>query len=158
MKYSTVSDAILNEIPLLLSKVLFNVSVAMKGCGTVGGRKYVMLKPIGFNESTRVNILARCSCRCEDSIKHRRICSDETSLDATETSICKGSSCSSSGELSSEQCKMQKNQPVCSGQGDCINGQCVCHKTRLGMIYGKYCEKDDFSCPYHLGILCAGKF
>ncbi|XP_060104614.1 integrin beta-8 isoform X1 [Heteronotia binoei] len=137
------------------AEVLFNVSIAMRGCSTVGGRKYVMLKPIGFNESTRVNILARCACQCEDSVKHRRICSDETSLDA-HTPICKGNNCSSSDELSSEQCKMKKNHPVCSGQGDCIGGQCVCRKTKLGMIYGKYCEKDDFSCPYHLGILCSG--
>lgn len=155
MKHRAAFDTIVSDSPLLSSQVLFNISIAMKGCSTVGGRKYVMLKPIGFNESTRVNILARCACQCEDSIKHR-ICSDETSLDA-DSSICKGSSCSSGDELSSEQCKMQENHPVCSGQGDCIGGQCVCHKTKLGMIYGKYCEKDDFSCPYHLGLLCAGK-
>ncbi|XP_054847945.1 integrin beta-8 [Eublepharis macularius] len=137
------------------TEVLFNISIAMKRCGTVGGRKHVMLKPIGFNESTRVNIYTRCACQCEDSIKHRRICSSETSLD-TDSSACKGNICSSSSELSSERCKMQKNHPVCNGQGDCIDGQCVCHKTKLGMIYGKYCEKDDFSCPYHLGVLCAG--
>ncbi|XP_048366781.1 integrin beta-8 isoform X2 [Sphaerodactylus townsendi] len=137
------------------AEVLFNISIAMKGCGAVGGRKYVMLKPIGFNESTKVNIHTRCSCQCEDSIKHRIICSEETFLDA-DMSSCNGHSCSSSDELFFEQCKMQKNHPVCSGQGDCIGGQCVCHKTKLGLIYGKYCEKDDFSCPYHLGILCAG--
>ncbi|XP_077158658.1 integrin beta-8 isoform X2 [Paroedura picta] len=137
------------------TEVLFNVSVAMKGCNTVGGRRFVMLKAIGFNESTRVNILAKCACQCEDSIKDRRICSNEMSLDA-DPFICEGTSCSSSDQLSSEQCRMQKNQPICSGQGDCIGGHCVCHKTKLGMIYGKYCEKDDFSCPYHLGVLCAG--
>ncbi|XP_060136713.1 integrin beta-8 isoform X1 [Zootoca vivipara] len=130
------------------AEVLFNISIAMKGCSTTEGRKYMMLKPLGFNESTRVNIHKICACQCEGSIKHKRICVDETSQDA-ETS-------SSSDKFSSEQCKMPKGHLVCNGQGDCVDGKCICHKTKLGTIYGKYCEKDDFSCPHHLGNLCAG--
>ncbi|XP_053119458.1 integrin beta-8 isoform X2 [Hemicordylus capensis] len=137
------------------TEVLFNISIAMKGCGTTEGRKYVVLKPLGFNESTRVNINKRCACRCEDTMDHKRICIDKPSQDA-ETSNCKGNICSFNDEFSLEQCKMQKSHPFCSGQGDCVDGKCVCHTTRLGTIYGKYCEKDDFSCPYHFGNLCAG--
>ncbi|KYO26781.1 integrin beta-8 isoform A [Alligator mississippiensis] len=29
-------------------------------------------------------------------------------------------------------------------------------QNKLGKVYGKYCEMDNFSCPYHHGILCAG--
>ncbi|XP_061442806.1 integrin beta-8 isoform X2 [Rhineura floridana] len=137
------------------AEVLFNISIAMEGCRTTEGRKYVMLKPLGFNESTRVNIHKRCACQCEASIKRKRICIDEMSQEP-ETSYCKGGICSSSDEFSSEECKMQKDHLICSGRGDCVDGKCICHKTKLGTIYGKYCEKDDFSCPHHLGNLCAG--
>lgn len=36
--------------------------------------------------------------------------------------------------------------------------KCLCHKIKFGKVYGKYCEKDDFSCPYHHGNLCAGEY
>ncbi|KAH0627404.1 hypothetical protein JD844_003046 [Phrynosoma platyrhinos] len=133
------------------AEVFFNVTIAMKECGTRDKQKYVMLKPLGFNESTRINILKRCACHCED----KRICVDEISQDS-QISNCKGSICDSSDEFSYEQCKMQGDHLICSGQGECVGGKCICHKTKLGTIYGKYCEKDDFSCPYYHGLLCAG--
>lgn len=149
-------DFLLSGFFFFCPQVLFNVSITMKECSTTAKRKYVMLKPIGFNESTRVNIHTRCACQKEDSLKHKRILADEMSLDS-EASSCKGSICHSDNELSSEQCKMQKDHPVCNRQGNCVNGKCICYKTKLGRVYGKYCEKDDFSCPYHLGTMCAGK-
>ncbi|XP_074840751.1 integrin beta-8 isoform X2 [Carettochelys insculpta] len=137
-------------------EVLFNVSVAMKGCGTTGGRKYVMIKPIGFNETTIINIYKNCACNCEDSARHKRICAEETFLDG-ENTHCEDTNCSSNEDMfPSERCKLHPDQPICSGQGDCISGKCLCHKTKLGKVYGKYCEMDDFSCPYYLGNLCAG--
>ncbi|XP_020636936.3 integrin beta-8 isoform X3 [Pogona vitticeps] len=137
------------------AEILFNISITLKECGTGDRRTYVMVKPLGFNESTRVNINKRCACQCEEGIKSKRICVDEMSQDA-QMSNCKGSVCVSSDEVSSEQCKMQKDHLICNGQGDCVAGKCICHKTKLGIIYGKYCEKDDFSCPHYLGNLCAG--
>ncbi|XP_006138404.1 integrin beta-8 isoform X2 [Pelodiscus sinensis] len=137
-------------------EVLFNVSVAMKGCGTSGRRKYVVIKPIGFNETTIINIHKNCACHCEDSTKHSRICADETFLD-DESTHCEDTNCSSSEDMfSSERCKLHPDQPICSGQGDCIGGKCLCHRTKLGKVYGRYCEMDDFSCPYYHGNLCAG--
>ncbi|XP_043365142.1 integrin beta-8 isoform X2 [Dermochelys coriacea] len=137
-------------------EVLFNVSFAMKGCGTTGGRKYVIIRPIGFNETTIINIYKNCACQCEDSARHKRICVDETFLDG-ESTHCEDTNCSSSEDtFPSERCKLHPDQPICSGQGDCIDGRCLCHKTKLGKVYGKYCEMDDFSCPYYHGNLCAG--
>ncbi|XP_042712293.1 integrin beta-8 isoform X2 [Chrysemys picta bellii] len=137
-------------------EVLFNVSVAMKGCGITEGRKYVIIKPIGFNETTIINIYKNCACQCEDSARHKRICVDETFLDG-ESTHCEDTNCSSSEDtFPFERCKLHPDQPICSGQGDCIGGRCLCHKTRLGKVYGKYCEMDDFSCPYYHGNLCAG--
>ncbi|XP_039381633.1 integrin beta-8 isoform X1 [Mauremys reevesii] len=137
-------------------EVLFNVSVSMKGCGTTGGRKYVIIKPIGFNETTIINIYKNCACQCEDSARHKRICVDETFIDG-ESTHCEDTNCTSSEDtFPFERCKLHPDQPICSGQGDCIGGRCLCHKTRLGKVYGKYCEMDDFSCPYYRGNLCAG--
>lgn len=128
----------------------------MKGCSVPEGRQYVMLKVLGFNESARVNIQRKCGCQCVDSIKHKKICIAELFQDARSPSF-NGSSWTSRSQLTFEQCKMQKDHPVCSGHGGCVGGNCICHKSKFGTIYGKYCEKDDFSCPYHLGNLCAGK-
>ncbi|KAM3823013.1 integrin beta-8 isoform 1-T1 [Vipera latastei] len=137
------------------TEVFFNISIAMKECGTTGRRNHVMIKPLGFNESSRINIHKRCVCQCEDNAKPKKICITETSHD-DDVSTCKDGVCGSSEKLSSEQCKMQQHHLLCSGQGECVHGKCICYKNKYGTIYGKYCEKDDFSCPYYLGHLCAG--
>ncbi|KAG6449563.1 integrin beta-2 [Manduca sexta] len=52
--------------------------------------------------------------------------------------------------------------PECSGRGDCVCGQCVCHTYEdqpAKVILGEYCEFDNFSCdgpkcnegPYYIG-------
>nr|XP_020848928.1 integrin beta-8 isoform X3 [Phascolarctos cinereus] len=137
-------------------EVLFNVTVTMDVCDGAGGRSYAIIKPIGFNESTKVHIYRNCSCQCDDSRSPKRKCADETLLGPT-CPQCDGDKCHFDGDQSHlDSCKAQKNQPICSGQGVCICGKCFCHKTKLGKVYGKYCEMDDFSCPYHHGNLCAG--
>lgn len=54
-------------------------------------------------------------------------------------------------------CRADGSDVDCSGQGVCECAKCVCNQSRLGMIYGKYCEVDDFSCPYDRELLCGGK-
>ncbi|XP_021393942.2 integrin beta-8 isoform X5 [Lonchura striata] len=136
-------------------EVLFNVSVTMKGCHTTGGTKYVILKPIGFNETAIVNVQQSCACQYGDSTGHR-VWADESSPDSTQ-SQCSDNNCSSNRDtIPSEKCRQHQDQPVCSGQGNCIDGKCFCYKNKLGKVYGKYCEMDDFSCPYHQGKLCSG--
>ncbi|XP_054673773.1 integrin beta-8 isoform X1 [Grus americana] len=138
-------------------EVLFNVSVTMKGCDTTGGRKYAILKPIGFNETAIVNVQKSCACQYGDSARHKRVWADETFSDGKH-SHCSDNNCSSNRDdtLSSERCRRHQDQPICSGQGNCIDGKCFCYKNKLGKVYGKYCEMDDFSCPYHQGNLCSG--
>ncbi|POI28904.1 hypothetical protein CIB84_007346 [Bambusicola thoracicus] len=136
--------------------VLFNVSVTMKGCDTTGGRKYAILKPIGFNETTIINVQKSCACQNGDNAKPKRVWADEIFPDGKQPH-CSDSSCSYSREtLPSEECRQHQDQPICSGQGDCIEGKCFCYKNKLGRVYGKYCQMDDFSCPYHQGNLCSG--
>lgn len=128
----------------------------MKECHATGGRNYAILKPIGFNETAIVNVQQSCACQNGDSIGHRRVWADETS--DSKQSQCSDNDCSSNRDiLPSEKCRQHQDQPICSGQGSCIDGKCFCYKNKLGKVYGKYCEMDDFSCPYHQGNLCSGK-
>ncbi|EGW04269.1 Integrin beta-8 [Cricetulus griseus] len=136
-------------------EVLFNVTVVMKTCDVTGGKNYAIIKPIGFNETTKVHIHRSCNCQCEDRRGRKGQC-PEAALDP-KCPQCDDSKCHfDEDQFPSETCKLQEDQPVCSGRGVCICGKCLCHKTKLGRVYGRYCEKDDFSCPYHHGNVCAG--
>ncbi|XP_074124598.1 integrin beta-8 isoform X2 [Sminthopsis crassicaudata] len=146
----------LNNLVVDAYQVLFNISVTMDRCDGAGGRDYAIIKPIGFNESTKVHIYRNCSCQCDDGRSPKQKCVDESLLEPT-CPQCDGDKCQFDEDKSPlDSCKAHKNQPICSGQGVCICGKCFCHKTKLGKVYGKYCEMDDFSCPYHHGNLCAG--
>ncbi|XP_057262202.1 integrin beta-8 isoform X6 [Pezoporus wallicus] len=137
-------------------EVLFNISVTMKGCDTTGGRQYAILKPIGFNETAIVNVQKSCACQYGDSARHKRVWTDETFSDGKQ-SPCSDNNCSFNRDtVPSERCRQHQDQPICSGQGNCIDGKCFCYKNKLGKVFGKYCEMDDFSCPYHQGNLCSG--
>lgn len=130
----------------------------MEKCDVTGGKSYAIIKPIGFNETTKIHIHRNCSCQCDDSRGPKRKCVEETFLDA-KCFQCDENKCHIDEDtFSSESCKSHKDQPVCSGRGVCICGKCLCHKIKFGKVYGKYCEKDDFSCPYHHGNLCAGEY
>uniref|UniRef100_A0A8C2TLU9 Integrin beta n=1 Tax=Coturnix japonica TaxID=93934 RepID=A0A8C2TLU9_COTJA len=146
----------LNDLVVEAYQVLFNVSVTVKGCDTSGGRSYAILKPIGFNETTTINVQKSCACQNGNNTKPKRVWTDETFPDGKQPH-CSDSSCSYSREtFPSEECRQHQDQPICSGQGDCIEGKCFCYKNKLGRVYGKYCQMDDFSCPYHQGNLCSG--
>uniref|UniRef100_A0A8I3WHF1 Integrin beta n=1 Tax=Callithrix jacchus TaxID=9483 RepID=A0A8I3WHF1_CALJA len=137
-------------------EVLFNVTVTMKKCDVTGGKSYAIIKPIGFNETTKIHIHRNCSCQCEDNREPKGKCVDETLLDS-KCFQCEENKCHfDEDQFSSESCKSHEDQPVCSGRGVCVCGKCLCDKIKLGKVYGKYCEMDDFSCPYHHGNLCAG--
>lgn len=52
-----------------------------------------------------------------------------------------------------EQCRRANESQLCSGQGSCECGACVCQGTHRG----EYCECDDASCPRDNGLLCGGE-
>lgn len=60
-------------------------------------------------------------------------------------------------EGSNWKCRPDVADVDCSGRGACECGRCVCDGSKLGAVFGKYCEIDDFSCPYHEGLLCGGE-
>ncbi|XP_069814910.1 integrin beta-8 [Dendropsophus ebraccatus] len=137
-------------------KVLFNVSITMDTCDVEGGHNYIVLKPIGFNETAKVKIHRSCTCQCNSLLRRKDKCVTEVHPDCPGVP-CRDSNCSSGEkEHQSENCKQSPSESVCSGRGRCLCGKCYCSKTKLGKIYGKYCEIDNFSCPYNLGKLCSG--
>ncbi|XP_072268649.1 integrin beta-8 [Pyxicephalus adspersus] len=138
-------------------KVLFNVTITMDNCDVDGGHNYIILKPIGFNETVKIKIHRTCTCQCNSPLRQKEHkCITEVHPDCPGVP-CRDGNCSS-GEYAhlSGKCKHSPTEPECSGQGICLCGKCYCHETKLGKIYGKYCEMDDFSCPYNQGKLCSG--
>eukprot|EP00079_Xenopus_tropicalis_P009383 XP_002933344.2 PREDICTED: integrin beta-8 [Xenopus tropicalis] len=137
-------------------KVFFNVTLTMDSCDVHNGRDYIVLRPLGFNETAIIKVHRDCTCQCNSVSQAKGKCVTDDSTDC-QTTPCKEEICSSDElDSASESCRASPSQPVCSGRGVCLCGKCFCQKTKLGAIYGKYCEKDTFSCPYHHGKLCSG--
>ncbi|XP_078737704.1 integrin beta-5-like isoform X2 [Lampetra fluviatilis] len=53
-------------------------------------------------------------------------------------------------------CRMRERSLPCSGRGECVCGQCLCHASEFGRVSGAFCECDNFSCLRHKGLLCSG--
>ncbi|XP_069769938.1 integrin beta-8 isoform X3 [Narcine bancroftii] len=141
--------------------VSFNVTIGVTEC--YEGNKSIILKPVGYNETTIISLSSTCACQCKGPEGHvaGRCFNKELDLDCRFCQCEDSVSNSSCRALSQEQCliescRQHKDQPVCSNRGICNCGKCLCYQTKLGRVYGKYCELDDFSCPYHQGQLCAG--
>lgn len=139
-------------------QVYFNITIGLRSCPDNGEDEdvTVLVRPVGYNESTVLRIHSKCRCNC-GATKH---CNDGSQ------SACSGAQVGTIQKQSSEHglikdsdgnCRAQGSDVDCSGRGVCECGKCVCEQSRLGAVYGKYCEMDDFSCPYDGGLLCGGE-
>ncbi|KAJ1101126.1 hypothetical protein NDU88_006198 [Pleurodeles waltl] len=138
-------------------EVLLNITLALSRCDVAEGQNYIVIKPIGFNETSTIIINVNCTCPCDGSRRQDGQCVSETSQDG-QTLHSSEKTCTTDKDIvSPESCKRSQGQASCSGRGVCICGKCHCHKTKLGNIHGQYCEIDDFSCPYYDGKMCNGK-
>uniref|UniRef100_A0AAQ5YBQ1 Integrin beta n=1 Tax=Amphiprion ocellaris TaxID=80972 RepID=A0AAQ5YBQ1_AMPOC len=139
--------------------VYFNITIGQHSCPNDGEDEdiTVMVHPVGYNESTVIRIHSKCRCSC--GLMGR--CQDDNQ------SPCTGTQDGSRQRQRQEQglmkdsnadrnwsCRADGSDMECSGRGVCDCGRCVCEQSRLGTVYGKYCEMDDFSCPYEGGLLC----
>lgn len=112
----------------------------------------MVVRPVGYNESTLVRIHSQCGCSCGAAER----CYDDQRRDQQDPAACSGlQGGTAAGEGAG--CRAQGSEVDCSGRGVCECGRCVCEQSRLGAVYGKHCEVDDFSCPYEGGRLCAGE-
>ncbi|TSO47165.1 Integrin beta-8 [Bagarius yarrelli] len=122
-------------------KVFFNITVGMRACpektdalqNEHDSEVMMVVKPVGFNESTIVRVQQACMCSCG------RVgpCHDEP-----ETSHCASGADQEAGRSLTDSCRDVKTGLVCSGRGTCVCGACVCDRSNLGIIYGRLCEKD----------------
>ena len=76
--------------------------------------------------------------------------------------IGKNCECLTHGRSSQElegSCRRDNSSLICSGLGDCLCGQCVCHRSDVPnkKIFGRYCECDNVNCERYDGQVCGGK-
>ena len=76
--------------------------------------------------------------------------------------IGKNCECQTQGRSSQElegSCRRDNNSLICSGLGDCLCGQCVCHQSDIPnkSIFGRFCECDNVNCERYDGLVCGGK-
>uniref|UniRef100_A0A3P8XDH8 Integrin beta n=1 Tax=Esox lucius TaxID=8010 RepID=A0A3P8XDH8_ESOLU len=142
------------------TQVYFNVAIGLRSCPDDGDEDdavLVFVRPVGYNESTVVKVRSRCRCHCGPD----RSCHDDTTeqqskcqADAADRNHSHKDTLPSEGQL---HCRPDGSGVDCSGRGECVCGRCVCERHSLGTTYGRYCEMDDYSCPYHQGKLCGGR-
>uniref|UniRef100_A0A8C5HNF2 Integrin beta n=1 Tax=Gouania willdenowi TaxID=441366 RepID=A0A8C5HNF2_GOUWI len=163
--YSFIGHKRLLETGLLFvffSQVYFSITIGLRSCpeDVESEDITVMVRPIGYNESTVVRIRSKCQCRC--GLTGRCQDDKESSCAGSQTSTNQrsdhGLTVDSKAEAQNHQnCRAAESDVDCSGRGVCDCGKCLCEESRLGTIYGTYCEIDDFSCPYEGGILCGSR-
>nr|XP_021575747.1 integrin beta-2 [Ictidomys tridecemlineatus] len=143
--------------------ITFQVRVTATEC--IQEQSFV-IRALGFTDTVTVQVLPRCECRCSDQSQNRGLCGGKGSL---ECGVCrcdagyigKNCECQTQGRSSQElegSCRKDNSSIVCSGLGDCICGQCICHTSDVPNkeIFGQYCECDNVNCERYDGQVCGG--
>ncbi|XP_053263922.1 integrin beta-6 [Podarcis raffonei] len=141
--------------------VSFNVTLSLSACGK--SPKNVIIKPVGLNEALEIEIQSECSCNCQKEAEMNSFkCNRGHGYFECGVCTCNPGymgphcECGEKDSLSTGSCKSSPEETSCSGRGDCFCGQCICHPSAYGHIYGSFCECDSFSCGRFRGLLCAG--
>ncbi|XP_069328350.1 integrin beta-6 [Eulemur rufifrons] len=135
----------------------FNVTVNMPKCER---SRHIIVKPVGLGDALEILVSPECNCNCEKEVEvNSSKCSHGNGSFQCGVCACNpghmGPRCECGEDmLSTDSCKETPDHPSCSGRGDCYCGQCICHLSSYGNIYGPYCQCDDFSCVRHKGLLC----
>uniref|UniRef100_A0A7M4EIR1 Integrin beta n=1 Tax=Crocodylus porosus TaxID=8502 RepID=A0A7M4EIR1_CROPO len=149
-------------------EVKFEISVTANECPKKGQNETIKIKPLGFTEEVEINLQFICECQCQNE-------GEANSPDCHEgngTFECGACRCNegrigrlcecSTDEVNSEDmdayCRRENSTEICSNNGECICGQCVCKKREnTNEVYsGKYCECDNFNCDRSNGLICGG--
>uniref|UniRef100_A0A8C9DLL9 Integrin beta n=1 Tax=Prolemur simus TaxID=1328070 RepID=A0A8C9DLL9_PROSS len=135
----------------------FNVTVNMPKCER---SRHIIVKPVGLGDALEILVSPECNCNCEKEVEvNSSKCSHGNGSFQCGVCACNpghmGPRCECGEDmLNTDSCKETPDHPSCSGRGDCYCGQCICHLSPYGNIYGPYCQCDNFSCVRHKGLLC----
>ncbi|XP_041102893.1 integrin beta-1-like isoform X2 [Polyodon spathula] len=149
-------------------EVMFNISITAHKCPKKGQEETVKIKPLGFTEEVEIKLKFVCECECHDKgIPNSPKCNDGNGTFECGACRCNegriGRLCEcSTEEVNSDDldanCRRDNGTDICSTNGDCICGECVCKKRdNPSEIYsGKYCECDNFNCDRSNNMICGG--
>ncbi|XP_028845577.1 integrin beta-3b [Denticeps clupeoides] len=144
--------------------VSFSVEARMRGCPAERTKTFT-LKPVGFKDTLEITVAFECQCRCQARAEPNSPgCHYGNGTYECGICLCHAGrlgplcECAEGDYSPAEQdtCGSLSNGAVCSGRGDCVCGQCVCHNSDFGKVWGKMCECDDFNCLRYKGELCSG--
>ncbi|XP_053554742.1 integrin beta-2 [Bombina bombina] len=144
-------------------EINFTVKVTASRC--LPDQSFV-IRPLGFTDMLTVSVRTLCDCRCADTSQP----GDCNSSGKITCGICqcekdfvgKNCDCKLQGKTSldlKQNCRNGNGSVICSGAGDCICGQCVCHinEDPTKVIDGPFCECDNWSCELFNNTLCGGQ-
>ncbi|XP_026534756.1 integrin beta-2 [Notechis scutatus] len=144
--------------------ITFQVQITATSCVE---NQTLTLQPLGFTDFTTVRIHSRCNCECDEELPNKSDCNGQGNINC---GICrcnagyvgKNCNCKTGGKTSKElekSCRKDNSSVICSGLGDCVCGQCICHTMADNQkhIYGSFCECDNINCELHDGKVCGGK-
>ncbi|KAM9826325.1 integrin beta-6 [Syngnathus typhle] len=141
--------------------VVFNVSVELPGCLSESRR--FSFKPVGLQDALDIELESLCSCDCGQPPQagNDSRCTEGQGTFHCGVCVCQpgfsGAECECNEESALlSNCAANNESDVCSGQGQCYCGECVCDTSSFGLIYGPYCECDNYSCARFRGELCGG--
>ncbi|XP_038654204.1 LOW QUALITY PROTEIN: integrin beta-1-like [Scyliorhinus canicula] len=147
-------------------EVNFAISIKAEKCPNKGQKTTINIKPWGLNEKVKIDLEFLCECECQ---KNATANSPYCHQGMLECGACRckegriGPFCEcSADEVFSEDmeasCRKYNASSICSNNGDCICGECVCKKRENPgeKFSGQYCECDNFSCDRFNGLICGG--
>ncbi|XP_056325219.1 integrin beta-3b [Danio aesculapii] len=143
--------------------VSFSVEARARGCPKEK-RKTFTIKPVGFKDTLQITVNFECECKCQAKAEPESpVCHHGNGTYECGICLCHpgrlGPRCEcAEGDYSptEQDACSGPDKVICSGRGDCVCGQCVCHNNDFGKVWGKRCECDDFSCLRYKGELCSG--
>uniref|UniRef100_A0A8D2DSG8 Integrin beta n=1 Tax=Sciurus vulgaris TaxID=55149 RepID=A0A8D2DSG8_SCIVU len=148
-------------------EVQFEISITSNKCPNKKSET-IKIKPLGFTEEVEIILQFICECECQsEGIPESPKCHEGNGTFECGACRCNegrvGRHCEcSTDEVNSEDmdayCRKENSSEICSNNGECVCGQCVCRKRdNTNEIYsGKFCECDNFNCDRSNGLICGG--
>ncbi|XP_078089317.1 integrin beta-1-like [Mustelus asterias] len=149
-------------------EVNFAISITAKTCPKNRKKTTINIEPRGLNEKVEIDLEFVCECEChKNGIPNSPYCHQGNGMLECGTCRCNEGRIGQFCECNTDEtfsddiiasCRKDKASPICSNNGDCICGDCVCRRREnpKEVIFGRYCECNNFSCDRYNGLICGG--